>query len=83
MDTWNNKADETLVALYAKGENQAFNVLLNRYKDKLYTYIYYIVRNSEMTEDIFQETFMKAINCSHSFHRNIEEACGCGKRFRR
>ena len=33
MDTWNNKADETLVALYAKGENQAFNVLLNRYKD--------------------------------------------------
>ena len=42
MDTWNNKADETLVALYAKGENQAFNVLLNRYKDKLYTYIYYI-----------------------------------------
>lgn len=43
MDTWNNKADETLVALYAKGENQAFNVLLNRYKDKLYTYIYYIV----------------------------------------
>ena len=54
MDTWNNKADETLVALYAKGENQAFNVLLNRYKDKLYTYIYYIVRNSELTEDIFQ-----------------------------
>lgn len=61
MNTWNNKADETLVSLYAEGENQAFNVLLNRYKDKLYPYIYYIVRNSEMTEDIFQETFMKAI----------------------
>lgn len=61
MNTWNNKADETLVALYADGENQAFNVLLNRYKDKLYTYIYFIVRNSEMAEDIFQETFMKAI----------------------
>lgn len=61
MNTWNNKADETLVSLYAEGENQAFNVLLNRNKDKLYSYIYYIVRNSEMTEDIFQETFMKAI----------------------
>lgn len=61
MNTWNNKADETLVSLYAEGENQAFNVLLNRYKDKLYSYIYYIVHNSEMTEDIFQETFMKAI----------------------
>ena len=33
MNTWNNKADETLVSLYAEGENQAFNVLLNRYKD--------------------------------------------------
>ncbi len=61
METWNNKADEALVSLYAQGENQAFNVLLNRYKDKLYSYIYFIVRNSEMTEDIFQETFMKAI----------------------
>ena len=61
METWNNKADEALVPLYAQGENQAFNVLLNRYKDKLYSYIYFIVRNSEMTEDIFQETFMKAI----------------------
>ena len=38
MNTWNNKADETLVSLYAEGENQAFNVLLNRYKDKLYSY---------------------------------------------
>ena len=61
METWNNKTDETLVALYAKGENKAFNVLLNRYKDKLYSYIFYIIRDSEMTEDIFQETFMKAI----------------------
>ena len=61
METWNNKADEALVSLYAQGENQAFNVLLNRDKDKLYSYIYFIVRNSEMTEDIFQETFMKAI----------------------
>ena len=61
METWNNKADEALVSLYAQGENQAFYVLLNRDKDKLYSYIYFIVRNSEMTEDIFQETFMKAI----------------------
>lgn len=61
MESWKSKTDEALVALYANGENRAFNVLLNRYKDKLYSYIYYIVRNSEMAEDIFQETFMKAI----------------------
>ena len=61
MKSWKSKTDETLVALYANGENRAFNVLLERYKDKLYTYIYYIVRNSDTAEDIFQETFMKAI----------------------
>ena len=61
MKSWINKTDEALVVLYANGENRAFNILLNRYRDKLYSYIYYIVRNSEMAEDIFQETFMKAI----------------------
>lgn len=61
MNTGINRTDETLVALYANGDNEAFDVLLNRYRTKLYTYIYYIVRNSEQAEDIFQETFMKAI----------------------
>lgn len=61
MESWKNMTDEMLVALYAKGENRAFNVLLNRYKNKLHSYIYYIVRDAEMAEDIFQETFMKAI----------------------
>ena len=56
-----NAADEMLVALYAQGNNEAFDILLNRYKDRLYTYIYYTVRNEELAEDIFQETFTKAI----------------------
>lgn len=61
MDKYITMADENLVALYAAGNNQAFDVLLNRYKEKLYNYIYYFVRNPEQAEDIFQETFMKAI----------------------
>ena len=36
-----NAADETLVVLYAQGNNEAFDILLNRYKDRLYAYIYY------------------------------------------
>lgn len=56
-----NAADEKLVALYAQGNNEAFDILLNRYKDRLYAYIYYTVRNEELAEDIFQETFTKAI----------------------
>ena len=53
--------DDALVALYSKGNNQAFDILLDRYKDKLYSYIYFVVRNEEQTEDLFQETFVKAI----------------------
>ena len=41
--------------------NAADDILLNRYKDRLYAYIYYTVRNEELAEDIFQETFTKAI----------------------
>lgn len=53
--------DEALVELYAEGNNSAFDVLLNRYKKSIHSYIFYIVRNQELTEDIFQETFLKVI----------------------
>jgi RNA polymerase sigma-70 factor (ECF subfamily) len=53
--------DEELVVAYAQGNNSAFDILLNRHKDTVYSYIYFIVRNRELAEDIFQETFVKAI----------------------
>lgn len=53
--------DEDLVVLYAEGNNTAFDVLLNRYKSSIYSYIYFIVHNKELAEDIFQETFVKVI----------------------
>lgn len=54
-------ADKELVVMYAKGNNIAFDVLLNRYKSSVHSYIYYIVRDRDLTEDIFQETFVKVI----------------------
>jgi RNA polymerase sigma factor, sigma-70 family len=53
--------DEKLVILYSNGNNAAFDVLLNRHKSSLHSYIYFVVRNRELAEDIFQETFIKAI----------------------
>jgi len=53
--------DEELLVHYAEGNNTAFDVLLNRYKSSIHSYIYFIVRNKDLTEDLFQETFMKAI----------------------
>ena len=61
MKNLKTMADEELVALYAIGNNLAFDVLLNRHKSSVHSYIYYIVRDRDLTEDIFQETFMKAI----------------------
>ncbi|MDR1258183.1 MAG: sigma-70 family RNA polymerase sigma factor [Tannerellaceae bacterium] len=61
MNTFKIMGDEELVVLYAKGENTAFDVLLDRYKRCVYSYIYFIVRSKSLTEDIFQETFVKAI----------------------
>lgn len=55
------KTDESLVEMFANGNNQAFDILLERHKDRVYNYILLIVRNREMAEDIFQETFMRAI----------------------
>ena len=54
-------SDEALVSLYAQGNNEAFDELLDRYKDSLYSYIYGIVQSREVAEDIFQDTFTKVI----------------------
>ncbi len=62
MNNLNQFADEELVKLYENGNNKAFEILLLRYKSKAYTYIYLIVRNRELAEDIFQDTFIKAIS---------------------
>ena len=61
MKNLNQLTDDMWVALYSKGENKAFDELLSRYQDKLFTYIHFVVHNQELAEDIFQETFVKAI----------------------
>ena len=53
--------DDQLVMLYSSGNSKAFDTLLSRYQDKLYAYINFIVRNRDISDDIFQETFVKAI----------------------
>ena len=54
-------ADEQLVEMYAKGDNSAFDVLLSRYQQKLYSYILFLVHNEDTANDLFRETFVKAI----------------------
>lgn len=50
-----------MVSMYAQGNNEAFDVLLDRYKSKLYSYIFYTVHDEDLANDLFQETFVKVI----------------------
>lgn len=53
--------DEQLVKAYAQGNNEAFDVLLKRHQNRVYNYILRIIKNEDTANDIFQETFVKAI----------------------
>ena len=53
--------DEDLVRSFAEGDNGAFEILLMRHKDRVYTYIFNIVHEHSIADDIFQDTFVKVI----------------------
>ena len=61
MEKLKQMTDDALVTLYLQGNNTAFDILLNRHQDRLFNYIFFLVRSREVAEDIFQETFVKAI----------------------
>lgn len=50
-----------LVSAFAKGNNQAFDVLLDRHKRRVHSYILRIVKDADVADDVFQETFVKVI----------------------
>ncbi len=54
--------DNQLVSQYLQGNEESLAILLKRHKRKVYSFIYLTIRNKEITEDIFQDTFFKVIN---------------------
>ena len=61
MQELTKQTDSQLVAAYAKGNNEAFDVLLERHRVRLYGYIINIVKDKVLADDLFQETFVKVI----------------------
>lgn len=61
MDYLSKMTDEELALAYIAGDNKAFDLLLSRTQTKLFTYIMFVVRDKDMANDIFQETFVKVI----------------------
>lgn len=61
MEDLSVMTDEALAISYANGNNRAFDELLSRNQSKLFSYILFVVRNREVADDVFQETFVKVI----------------------
>jgi len=61
MKNYEGCTDEALALLYIEGDNRAFDELLARNQQKLYSYIMFVVRDPEVADDVFQETFVKVI----------------------
>ena len=60
--TYSSLKDRELVHLFRKkADESAFNELLTRHQSKIYSYIYSMVNNPEVANDIFQETFTKVV----------------------
>src|SRR6056297_2934190 len=53
--------DNELVQRYIEGDLNSLEILIRRHKSRVYSYIVLIVKNPELAEDIFQETFIKVI----------------------
>ncbi len=57
----NQLSDAQLAHAFSNGDEKALEVLIKRYKDKIYTSIYVLVKDKYLAEDLFQDTFVKII----------------------
>ena len=58
--------DNELIAQYVAGDESALKTLITRHEKKVFSYIMLSVKNRELAEDIFQDTFIKVINTLRS-----------------
>ncbi len=60
-DNRSELTDNELIQRYREGDVESFDCLMDRYKTKIYGYIFSVVKDKSTTEDIFQDTFYKVV----------------------
>jgi RNA polymerase sigma-70 factor (ECF subfamily) len=65
-------SDQQLVELYVNGNEQSLSILIDRHQRKIFSTILFLVKDHEMAEDIFQDTFIKVINTLKKGNYNEE-----------
>jgi RNA polymerase sigma-70 factor (ECF subfamily) len=58
--------DKQLIDSYLAGSHSSLEVLIHRHKKRVYSYIYMVVKDKHLAEDIFQDTFVKVVNSLRS-----------------
>ena len=62
MNCLTSSTDQQLVHLYIDGNSDALSTLVTRYKDRIYTSIYLLVKDKYLAEDLFQDVFIRIID---------------------
>ena len=62
MKSLTQLSDQELVSLYLGGDSSAFSTIVLRYKSKLYTSIYLLLKDKYLAEDMFQDVFIRVID---------------------
>ena len=62
-----NQTDAELLVSYAAGDQAAFSIIVNRYKDGLYAFLKKFLNRQDLIEDVFQETFLQLFTSRESF----------------
>jgi len=62
MKSLSTLTDQQLVHQYVEGNTEALSTLVTRYKDKIYTSIYLLVKDKYLAEDLFQDVFIRIID---------------------
>ena len=66
MKIMNTLQDQQLIQLFKDGNSEALSILIDRYKEKIFTSIFLLVKDKYLAEDIFQDTFIKVIDTLNS-----------------
>ena len=64
--------DNALISAHLKGNEYAFQILVERYQDKLVNYIYNLIGDYEQAVDLGQETFIRVFKHAHRYHAKYQ-----------
>ena len=72
MEPLQQALDTDLIRAFQEGNQQALETLINRYKEKIFSSIFFLVKDKYLAEDLFQEVFIKVIDTLRSNRYNEE-----------